>query len=347
MTVTSGSRNADQEYRTGLISVCVPTRDRLAYLRESLAGILTQRGVEFEVIVADNLSTDGTREYLQQVTAYDPRVRVISPERTLGLYANHNLAFREARGEYICFCHDDDRYGPNLLAQFAKFLDAHPRVGIVSADYQRIDATGATFGVRRARSSTVVPGVIYIDRTLRTAISSIALPGCMIRRAALPTTPFDESGTLGFSDIALWFRIAEEWDIGHIADPLWSYRRHSGASSQRTSEIPRDFGVTFEAFCDGYLTRHPADHRRVRRWRNAIRRFRFWSVLYDVATRSATQQSDKSLNTRVGELAELASGPAEHAVAGAARTLLRLGLGRMLGALLRYARLTRALVLTR
>lgn len=327
----------------------MPTKDRLTYLRESLAGILAQGGVDLEIVVSDNRSTDGTAEFLDELASRDARVRVVRPDRPLGLYANHNFAFAAARGDLVCFFHDDDRYGPDLLSRYVAFLAAHPRVGVVCAAYMRIDASGRVLGVRRSGIKPVTPGVDYIDRTLRTARSALALSGCMVRRVALPAAPFDESGTVGFSDIALWFRIAERWDVGHIPEPLWSYRQHPGAASRRSGEIPREFALTFEAYCDDYLIRHPADHARVGRWRDAIRRFRFWAVLYDVATRTTTEPGPAvvPLDVRAKELSRLAHGPFERAVASAARGLLRLGLGRMLGALLRYTRLTRALVLTR
>lgn len=298
--------------------------------------------------MSDNGSTDGTAAFLAEVALHDPRVRVIRPDRPLGLYANHNFAFAAARGDLVCFFHDDDRYGPIILSRYVEFLAANHRVGVVCADYERIDAVGRIVAVRRSRAAPVTTGVDYIDRTLRTARSSLALSGCMIRRAALPERPFDERGTVGFSDIALWFRIAEDWDVGHLTEPLWSYRQHAGAASQRTSEIPREFAATFEVYCDGYLARHPLDHARVGRWRDAIRRFRFWAVLYDVATRTAaTGSAVVPLGARARELGELANGPLERVVAGVVRGLLRVGLGRVLGALLRYTRLTRSLVLTR
>lgn len=326
----------------------MPTRDRLSYLRESVAGILALRGVDFEVVVSDNGSTDGTAGFLAEVAQRDSRVRVIHPDQPLGLYANHNFAYSRARGELVCFFHDDDRYGPDILSRYVEFLRANPRVGVVCSDYERIDELGRVFAVRRSRVAPVTPGVDYIDLTLRTGRSSLALSGCMIRRIALPAQPFDELGTVGFSDIALWFRIAEEWDVGHVSEPLWSYRQHGGAASQRTSEIPGEFAMTFEAYCDGYLARHPSDRQRVGRWREAIRRFRFWAILYDVATRSAaTEPVAMPLGTRAQELGELARGPFEHVAAGIVRGLLRVGLGRLLGALLRYTRVTRALILTR
>ena len=306
------------------------------------------RGVDIEVVVSDNGSTDGTAGFLAELAQRDPRVRVLRPDRPLGLYANHNFAYSRARGEFVCFFHDDDRYGPDILSRYVEFFATNPRVGVVCADYQRIDELGRVFAVRRSRVAPVTSGIEYIDRTLRTGRSSLLLSGCLIRRTALPAQPFDEMGTIGFSDIALWFRIAEDWDIGHVSEPLWSYRQHAGAASQRASEIAGEFAMTFETYCDGYLARHPDDRQRVRRWREAIRRFRFWAILYDVATRSTTIGPVAiPLGTRARELGELAKGPLEHVAAGVVRGLLRVGLGRILGVLLRYTRVTRALVLTR
>lgn len=264
-----------------LISVCLPTRDRLSYLRQTLDAILAQTHSDYEVIVCDNWSGDGTREFCLEIERLDPRVRYMRPPAPVGLYANHNAAYRRARGSYVSFVHDDDLYDPRMLARFAEFLDRHPTVGIVSSDWNEVDGTGRRLGTRVSHVPAVSTGLAYIDRTIRSARSEIALSGSMSRRDALPDPPFDEQGPLGFTDHVTWFRVAERWDVGHIPEALWSYRRHAGALSRKgVREIAADYTAAFTAYVDEYARRHPQDRSRAASWRAAIRRYRFWALAY-------------------------------------------------------------------
>src|SRR5439155_3501089 len=85
-----------------LVSVILPCRNETGYIEECLHSILNQdlSGIDLEIIVADGVSTDGTREYLQQLSAQNPRVRFLNnPGRIVS--TGLNAALREARGEVI------------------------------------------------------------------------------------------------------------------------------------------------------------------------------------------------------------------------------------------------------
>lgn len=346
-----------------LVSICVPTRDRLAYLRQSLETVLLQRYAPIEVILSDNWSTDGTRAFCEAIAASDERVHYDRPPRPLGLYANHNFAFGLATGRYVCFFHDDDLYRPEIIERYVDFLERHPAVSIVCSDYDRIDGGGTVIERRRSRAPEVMRGLEYVDRTFRTGRSSIALSGAMIRRSALLDPPFDESGTIGFTDIVAWFRIAERSDIGHVPERLWSYRVHEGAYSQRSLSVAGELWFTFSAYCDDFVRRNPQERARVAAWREATRRFRFWALAYDLALHFSSsgaswarprpaygndEYGHKLTPERLGELlADLGSSarrPSERAAVALTKLLLRARAGALLGLTIRYARLARALI---
>ena len=101
-----------------LFSVVIPTWNRKDDLSEALASVLCQQGVELEIIVIDNGSHDGTREYCLGLAAQDARVRYFRFEENRGITIAENKGFVEARGEII-FCIDDDELveGNDLLRQ--------------------------------------------------------------------------------------------------------------------------------------------------------------------------------------------------------------------------------------
>lgn len=324
-----------------LVSVCLPTKDRLAYLRQSIDGILAQTFRDFEIVVSDNWSSDGTREYLVELARRDPRVRYSRPTAPIGLYANHNAAFADACGRYVGFVHDDDLYRPSIIERFVGFLEEHPRVGVVSCDWDRIDEKGRMIRRRIAHVALVVPGRDYIERTLRSARSDIALPASMARREALPDPLFDESGPLGFSDHVTWFRLAESWDVGHIPERLWSYRQHSSAlSNKRVAAIVDDQTEAYTRYVDDYERRHPGEAERVTRWRAAVKRYRFWALLYEVALKGGGHDRERT-RAVLAELSALSHGTRDRVAVSLARAAARWGGGALLSVVTRNADLAR------
>lgn len=333
-----------------LISICVLTRDRLTYLRDSLATIRAQTYAPIEIVVSDNWSSDGTASHVREIEAIDSRVRLVRPPGPVGLYANHNYAFTQTRGDFVCFFHDDDIYAPSITRVYVEFLLSHPQIGVVCSDWHRIDEHGARFDTRMMQVPVARPGPTYIEDTLRTGRSSVALSGAMLRRAVLPPVPFDETGTIGFSDIVTWFRIAESWQIGHIGARLWSYRLHSAALSQRKGSVPQEHTDTFTAYAAEHLARHPAETERVRRWLALIRRFRFWAISYELARHAASgprggyRFARPDLDELLDALSAAAATLPQRAIAAAFRAQFRTGQTWPLALAARYAPAARDLL---
>lgn len=110
-----------------LVTVYIPTKNRLALLQRAAASVLAQTHQEVELIVADDGSTDGTLQWLEQLSLQDSRVRFFHHAQSLGAPAARNKAIRSARGEWITGLDDDDRFMPERLALFlqhAAQLDA-------------------------------------------------------------------------------------------------------------------------------------------------------------------------------------------------------------------------------
>src|ERR1041385_5349731 len=101
-----------------LVSVILPCRNEFGYIEECLKSILSQEPPEggFEVIVADGVSNDGTREYLERFSAENPKVRFLNnPGRIVS--TGLNAALREARGEVIVRMDAHTVYAPNYIKQ--------------------------------------------------------------------------------------------------------------------------------------------------------------------------------------------------------------------------------------
>jgi glycosyltransferase involved in cell wall biosynthesis len=105
------------------ISVVLATHNRAALLPRAIASVLAQDGVEFELIIVDDASTDGTRDYL--ATLADPRVRIVTVQSNLGPSGARNRGLAAARAPVVAFLDSDDRYRPGrLVAPLAALADA-------------------------------------------------------------------------------------------------------------------------------------------------------------------------------------------------------------------------------
>lgn len=124
------------------LSVGLPVYNGQNYLSKSLDALLGQSYTELELIISDNASTDSTEEICRRYEAMDPRIRYIRQTRNIGAAPNHNLVFREARGELFKWVSHDDLYGRDLLARCVAALDEHPNVVLSHADMAVINGTG-------------------------------------------------------------------------------------------------------------------------------------------------------------------------------------------------------------
>src|SRR5437868_4868847 len=120
------------------VSVCVPTYNRAPLLKNFLSSILNQTFRDYEVIVADNCSTDDTRAVVAAFT--DPRLSYHRHDRNIGPFANMNWLIERARGTYLCIVHDDDLYFPEFLARECALLEAHPGMGMVHCAVHEVTA---------------------------------------------------------------------------------------------------------------------------------------------------------------------------------------------------------------
>ena len=266
-----------------LVSVCVPTRNRAVWLRESLRTIQAQDYDLFEILISDNASVDETPRICRELAAADARVRYLRQDHDVGLHANHNILIQESRGELLTFYHDDDLYDPAVVRESVSFLQRHRDVGLVCSDWNLVDDHGDPIGRREFRGRHVLPGREYVERTIRSGRSSLTCSGTMVRRSALGATRFDERGPLGFGDFVVWFQIAERWAVGHIPKRLWSYRIHRDSLSRRTIfSVTRDYETVLRDYYVGYRKRWPSHGAVVARWERAMERFLFWALVYEV-----------------------------------------------------------------
>lgn len=112
------------------ISIVLPTYNPLEYLERCFNNITNQTFAQFECIIIDDGSTDGSGAFCDEYAAKDSRFRVIH-QTNQGLVASRNKGLDMAQGEYVCFCDSDDWYHPQYLEFLYKAAQEHPEAAFV------------------------------------------------------------------------------------------------------------------------------------------------------------------------------------------------------------------------
>ncbi|MEQ9485135.1 CHAT domain-containing protein [Coleofasciculus sp. F4-SAH-05] len=200
---------------TAAISIVITTYNREHYLGAAIDSILAQTWGDFELIVWDDGSTDGSVTIAQDYAKRDPRVRVIAAEHQ-GRGISLQRAIAKTTGSYIGWVDSDDWLAPTALAETAAILDTQPDVGMVYTDYLDIHESGKVIGYGQRCS------VPYSKQRLLTNFMTFHFR--LIRRSV-----FDRVGGIDFpaeyaEDYDLCLRLSETIEIAHISKPLYYYR---------------------------------------------------------------------------------------------------------------------------
>ena len=127
------------------VSIGMPVFNGERYLRCAIETILAQTFQDFELIIADNCSTDETVSICKEYAAKDKRIRLIQNENNIGAIPNFNLVANEARGEYFKWAASDDICDPEFLELCVEVLDAQPDVAWCHCASDKIDEDGKSW----------------------------------------------------------------------------------------------------------------------------------------------------------------------------------------------------------
>lgn len=206
------------------ISVVIPTRDRLRYLKESVASARAQTGSSCELIVIDDASEDGTWDWLQTVA--DGRTRVIRQSHRGERSATRNRGWREALGEAVLFLDDDDVLEPGALRALAAALERESAAiaavgGFVRYDEHGVIKRGAHPRYRTTRDAWTDVLVGWVGTLGRSLIT---------RRVLEQTAGFTEGLSFG-EDWEFWLRATQLGPIVCVPDIVLRYRVHREQST--------------------------------------------------------------------------------------------------------------------
>jgi glycosyltransferase involved in cell wall biosynthesis len=209
--------------KSPVVSVVLPTFNRLEYLRIAVESVYAQTFSEWELIIADDGSDEETRAYLRALEN-PPHVRIIWLSHCGIPGAVRNAALREARGEYIAFLDSDDQWMPMKLERQIAALRAHVECRWSYTGYMRIDAAGEPQSSAGYDERIRYRGAIF-EHLLMNAVD-IWTPAVVAERRLLAQVGGFDDDLLLFEDYDLWLRLALQSEIHLIDEPLICVRSH-------------------------------------------------------------------------------------------------------------------------
>lgn len=208
-----------------LISVILPTYNGSRYLREAIDSCVAQTYQNWELIVVDDCSTDATPTIVAGYVSHDPRIKSIRHQVNKKLPTALNTGHAAARGDYLTWTSDDNKFLPLAIEKMTRFLQDNPRVGLVYTDCVLIDEVGRYL---RDYSAQPASRLAYMN----------ALAGCFLyRRAVYETLGGYDTELFLAEDYEYWLRAYRQFELAPLHKTLYEYRWHDQSLTKSANRL--------------------------------------------------------------------------------------------------------------
>ena len=216
-----------------MVSVIIPNYCHAPYLRQRIDSVLAQSYPDFEVVLLDDCSTDGSREVIERYRNH-PRIKqIVYNDRNGGsAFAQWRKGFALTQGEYIWIAESDDYADPAFLERCVAELDADPACVLAHTLSRTVDSEGRPYGkVRHAgRPVRRMDGRRFVLRHLLRRNELYNASMAVFRRSALPAAG-EYEGFRYAGDWYFWMLVALQGRVSTVFEPLNAFRRHDAATT--------------------------------------------------------------------------------------------------------------------
>jgi len=229
------------------VSVVIPTYNCVCFLPKAIDSVLAQTYQDFEIIVVDDGSTDGTRDLMQSYLGKFPgKIRYFYQENQ-GLTAR-NTGIEHAGGHWIAFLDSDDLWVPERLEEEMHVADAQPDVGLIHANIMWMRESGELVGPAD-RQKKFLDSKIFENLLLWRA--DIACSTVLFRKEyCMQLGMIDKNlARLGAEDRYLWLRFAQQFKIIYVPKVLAYYRIRKESSSRKLDSMEKARVYIVNKFC--------------------------------------------------------------------------------------------------
>lgn len=198
-----------------MVSVIMPTYKCVHFIEKSILSVQAQTYQNWELIIVDDCSNDGTIDIVLNLKKNDDRIYLLQNEDNSGAAVSRNIALRHAKGSWIAFLDSDDLWEPTKLEKQIKFMEENGYV-FSYHEYKEIDEQDKELGV-------YVSGKEHVDKF---DMFACCWPGCL-------SVMYDASkiGLIQINDIkknndsAMWLKVIKKSDCYLLKECLGKYRR--------------------------------------------------------------------------------------------------------------------------
>lgn len=203
------------------VSIIIPNYNCLQYLDTCINSIYQQKSVNFEIIIVDDGSTDGSKEYLEQLAVDKSEVRIFSQQRK-GVVAARNLAITQAKSEYLAFLDADDYWSADKLAAQLAFHKKHPDCVLSFTDYMHFnenneDIIGCFDYWPEFKCNKENTDFQFLDNPISQMITTniVGTSSVMVKRSTIVDVGGFDNKLSSATDLDCWLKIAKKGYVGY------------------------------------------------------------------------------------------------------------------------------------
>lgn len=222
---------------TPTVSVVIPAHNGGDWIREAVDSVLANTFTDFELVIRDDGSTDGTRDYLSSLT--DPRVRVVLAATNKGAWENWTEVSALARGTFTKVLCQDDVIFPECLDRQVAVLQSDADITMVASRHKVIDSHGEVVLQRHGLSglATRLSGESALNTSVLSGANQFGEPASVMYRtdALLPSLPFNPNYPY-LTDLDMYRKVLSHGDFVGLATVDAAFRVSTGSWSKRLEE---------------------------------------------------------------------------------------------------------------
>lgn len=227
-------------YHTTLVSVIIPAYNAKDFIHETIESTLNQTHSNFELLIINDGSKDGTDKLIDEYALRDSRIRVIHKTNS-GVSDTRNRGIQEAKGDIVFFLDADDVWNTNNIEKKIKYITTKNTDAVFSA-CEMIDEKSVSFTTYLGGSEDLC----LEDMLLSKGNYTTAPSGIAIKKSVLNAVGGFDVNLSNNADQDFFIRIlAAGYKIGYIPDALWKYRIHSGSMSKNVRLLEKDILYVF------------------------------------------------------------------------------------------------------
>lgn len=241
------------------ISVIFTSYNHRAFLKQALEGLISQTFTDFELIIVDDCSSDGSQDILREYAEKDVRIKLHLLEKNTGSYVHSaNFGASMAIAPYIIFEQCDDYAEPMQLEKLYYAALKNPEVGVVYSCSHMVDAEGRDLGTDFDRRNSCFRKFCFTDTLIpKEQMGMFFLQACVIPNlsaALIKREWFQKMNGLSTNYLVLadwdfWFKLTTQCDFYYLREPLNNFRQHN-TTIRESVKIKRQISEVFQAYYD-------------------------------------------------------------------------------------------------